>query len=461
MPSFSGKFKYIEAGGNPLQEGSCRLSFDEERFTLAPAGGTPLAGDLADIDIFSPGDYELRLKLYTGRTILLTHFAKDFQNLCRDLLEAWRTRLIQCLLLEDLEEIARFDGVAQLDASEDKLSSRAEIRLYKSNLAILPEGANGFSWRLADIDNVDFDEATYTLGLRSDQDRLILTCMAKRTREFIDKLQEAMTRFLEKSVSTLHDLFPFLTPDQTRQVADLAREGRAAPVSKLNAIHPKAEEALLQRAVDKSLKPYFTALKEKLAGEEYYCGFKFIRPEVGEEEPEEKAEETPASAPDDSDAEAPPPEEDAAGAETGEENEAEKEEPVLHWFFFPIRAGETGAHANIVAWEATSRGGRATYFFRLLPRDHAARLQDKEQASGAVQEAVRSLNRAIVLLNFRREPIYLSDDSLATQPRFHRYAIASRKIPTLRQLRASFLGRALHTGLETWQKQVQTIIARA
>jgi hypothetical protein len=456
MPSFSGKFRYFEASGALLQEGACRLAFAEESLTLTPASGAPLACDLADVDVFSPGNYELSLKLYTGRTILLTHFAKDFQNLCHDLLEAWRLRLIQCLLLEDLEEIARYDGQAQLDSAEGAFSSRAEIRLYKSNLAILPESANGFSWRLADIDSVDFDEGTYTLGLRSGQDRLILTRLAKRTREFIDKLQEAMTDILEKSASTLHELFPFLTPDQIQRTAELMKEGRAAPISILNSIHPKTEEALIQNAVDRSLRPYFDALKEQTSVHGYFAGFKFIRPEPAGEESETKGDESTVG-------EAVPPAEEqgAAGQEDAGAQGEEKGEPVLRWFFFPLKAAGASASANVVAWEASSRGGRATYFFRLLPPAQAARLQDKGQAANAVQESIRQLNRAIVLLNFRREPIYIPDDSPDAQPRFHRYAIARRKIPALRQLRASFIGRALHTSLEAWQKQVQTIISRA
>jgi len=456
MPSFSGRFKYLESGGAPLQEGPCRLAFAEEILTLTPVSGPPLALDLGDIDGFLPGDYELSLKLYTGRVILLTHYAKDFQNLCHDLLEAWRARMIQCLLLEDLEEIARFDGFAQLEAAEVSFSSRAEIRLYKSNLAILPEKATGFSWRIADIDSVDFDEATYTLGVRSGSDRLILTRLAKRTREFSGKLQETVVNISEKGASIVHALLPFLTPDQTRRVTELMKEGRAAPVSGLNAIHPKVEEALLKNAVDKALQPYFDKLKEKVTGEGYFAGFKFIRPEAGGAAPEQDAgatAETGESIP----GEIARPE----GEDDSAMNDEEETEPVLHWFFFPLKGGTAGTASNIVAWEAASRGGRATYFFRLLPPGDAPKLQDRAQAPAAILEAIRRLNNAIVLLNFRREPVYLPDASLETQPRFRRYAIAVRKIPSLRRLRASFLGRALHTTVEAWEKQVEAIIAKA
>jgi len=64
-------------------------------------------------------------------------------------------------------------------------------------------------------------------------------------------------------------------------------------------------------------------------------------------------------------------------------------------------------------------------------------------------------------LNFRWRPIYLSDEELARDPRYHRYAIAARRIPELHELRASFLGRAIHTSPESWQAQVDSILEKA
>lgn len=45
--------------------------------------------------------------------------------------------------------------------------------------------------------------------------------------------------------------------------------------------------------------------------------------------------------------------------------------------------------------------------------------------------------------------------------KYHRYAIAARRLPELRQVRASFLGRAIHSSFEAWQKQVASILAKA
>jgi hypothetical protein len=75
--------------------------------------------------------------------------------------------------------------------------------------------------------------------------------------------------------------------------------------------------------------------------------------------------------------------------------------------------------------------------------------------------AVRRLNRVLGMLNFRRRPIYLSDDELERDPQFHRYAIAARRIPELREVRAAFLGRAIHSSYDAWKTQVAAVLAKA
>lgn len=438
-----------------MQGGSCRVTLEGEALGLIPEKGAPTAFDLGDVDSFVAADYQLSLKLYTGKIILLSQFGKTYQNLCHDLLEAYRSRTLQCLLLEDLDEIERFDGHAQLDSPERSFAGHAELRLYKSNLAVLPETATGVQWRLAEIDSVTFDEPTYTLGIRSGSDRLILTKLAKRTEEFISSLQSAMNDLSDRSARILHSLFPFLDPDQFQTVANLMKEGRATAVVKLLAINSRTVPALLENTVDKHLEPYFDQLRKLTYDENYFAGFKLIRQEA-----------------EDAAAEGDPPEARAEGHEQEDEAvrapesapaDAEGErESVLHWFFFPLVSSPAAkSPGNLVAWESTSRSGRATYFFRLIPHDQADQLRDPAKAPPVIEEAIRRLNHALALLNFRREPIYLPDESLERQPRYRRHAIACRRIPVLQQLRASYLGRALHTSPEAWQNQVQTILAKS
>ena len=65
-----------------------------------------------------------------------------FGRMADELTAAWRDRTVECLLLEDLEEVARFSGAAS--------GVPAEIRIYQSNIAILPVDGLPSQWRLAD-----------------------------------------------------------------------------------------------------------------------------------------------------------------------------------------------------------------------------------------------------------------------------------------------------------------------
>jgi len=453
MADFIGKFQYLDSGGSATQEGACRAQFDAQTFTLTPESGAAMAFDLGDLDSVASADWEIRLPLYTGNTILLRQIGRAYETVAHDLLDAYRNRVLQCLLLEDMEEVARFNGTFALGSQ----SGPAEIRLFKTNLAVLPVSSQSFQWRLADVDSVRFDANSWEVTLQAGQDQLKFTKLAKRTEEFAAKLREEMSALASQTAQALHTIFPFLNPDQLQSAAGLLREGQSAPVSKLAAINTKIPAALTANAVDKDLKPYYDDLVARNGNGMLYAGFKLIRQE-DEEVSEAAAPNTQGSGPS-----------DAAGSEgssitnlptyqvtnSSASPDADASGPeVLYWFFFPIPG-------NVVAWEASSSSGRATYFFRLVEHAQAALLRDPLQAPGLIDAAVRRLNRVLGMLNFRRRPIYLSDDELEMDPKFHRYAISARRLPEVRQVRASFLGRAFHSSHEAWQGQVKTILEKA
>lgn len=431
MPAYSGKFQYRDETGNPLMMGPCQLRFDEESCTVTPASGTPITFDLGDVDCATAGEFDLQLALYTGRVLQLRQFGALFSQMAGELLGAWRDRTVKCMLLEDLEEVMRCPGTAALGASP---GGRAEIRLYKSNIAVLPAAGAPFQWRLAEVDSLAFDDAAYTITLKSSAGRLVLGKLARKTDELFGALRETLDALRAQSAATLHDLFPFLDPDRLQRLADAMPEGRSVRLASLAAVHPRIPEAFLKRAVDGHLRPYFDALGSRAAADSLMAGFKFVRKD--EAAPAEEAEDAPAEDAEESGVEETP-------LEPEEEDTPEKQ-PLFFWFFFPMAVGK--GCGNLVAWEAATGTGRATYFFRM------------EQAG--VEAAVDRITRGLALVNFRREPVYLPDASLEREPRFHRYAIASRKLADLRALRAGMAGRAIHTSIEKWTAQVEAIVAK-
>lgn len=400
MPAYSGKYHYLDERGGTLGQGPCQVTFDPETCIVTPAAGAPLAFDLGDVDRVIPAEWDLQLVLYTGHTVQLRQFGASFSRMSEELVAAWRDRTVTCLLLEDMDETGRYTGLAN--------GTPAEIRIYRSNLAVLPSGALPTQWRLADIDSALFDDAAYTLTLASGDQRIVLSKLARKTDECRGKLTDAIDELRTRSADALHRAFPFLNAGQVQRLVTAMPEGRTVSLATLASIHSKLPDALITRAVDERLKPYFDALRARSGSAPSMAGFKFVREG---DEPEALEGEADAPPPDDA-------------------------QPMFFWFFFPIPG------RDLVAWEATTGIGRATYFFR---------------AAQPVEASAQQLTRGLALVNFRREPVYLPDQSLEQTQRFHRYAIGARKLPDLRALRAAYAGRAIHSNFETWSAQVKGI----
>jgi hypothetical protein len=74
-----------------------------------------------------------------------------------------------------------------------------------------------------------------------------------------------------------------------------------------------------------------------------------------------------------------------------------------------------------------------------------------------VDAVVAALNRGLVALNFRREPVYLPVRTLETELRFRHYAIAQRRLPDLARVREAFVGRAVHAGRRAWLTRLDAL----
>jgi len=447
MATYAGQFEFASTAKGTADAGACEFSFDDRTATLVPAGGPPLVFDLGDIDRFEAGEWDIRLALHAGQTLVLRRFGKALGDLARELRDAYRGRLVQCLLVSDLDEVARFTGRVHLQSPDLACAGPAEIRLYESNLAVLPDAAAGFQWRLADLTAVEFDEASYAVVFSRLGERLTVGHLAKRTGELTEQVRSRLAALSERTARTLHALFPFLEPDQFRRAAALLRDGACAPMTKLDAVHASIRQVLIDKVVDVDLKPYVKALAERATRQEWHAGLKLIRYGGAESggplepmAPVEAAE--PAALADGGGRpeQAPASEEvrDPAIFEAGDGLE------VLYWFFFPLAAGTGGA--SHVAWEATSREGRATYLFRIQPGE-------------SVEQATAAINRGLVALNFRREPVYLDARTLESEARYRHYAVAQRKVPDMGRVRRAFAGRAIHRTPASWAKQIDAMLA--
>ncbi len=105
---------------------------------------------------------------------------------------------------------------------------------------------------------------------------------------------------------------------------------------------------------------------------------------------------------------------------------------------------------NIVILESLGEGAAATYVFRMS--------EDGQVSRDNWRQWLLAFNDSMLAVNYRREPIYLSDEALKTE-KYENYRGALHRSEGLQRLRTLFVGRAAHSGFEGWEKTIESYMA--
>jgi hypothetical protein len=126
----------------------------------------------------------------------------------------------------------------------------------------------------------------------------------------------------------------------------------------------------------------------------------------------------------------------ADAARIGQKEALKASSGLYRWFFIPVIRGNKAA----IVMEASSEGdtGRATYVFRVPGGPEAS------------EEAMDGLNYGLVMVNFRREPIFMTDEQMH-KPQNEHYLRSVERVPALAELRTNFMGKVAHTNPEAWR----------
>ena len=104
---------------------------------------------------------------------------------------------------------------------------------------------------------------------------------------------------------------------------------------------------------------------------------------------------------------------------------------------------------NAVILESLGEGAAATYVFRLglegsIPPE-------------SWRQWLLAFNDSMLAVNYRREPIYLSEEALKAE-KYEDYRGALKRSEGLRKLRALLVGRAVHSGFESWKRTIESYL---
>ncbi|MGI5850108.1 MAG: hypothetical protein ACOX8Q_08630 [Christensenellales bacterium] len=104
---------------------------------------------------------------------------------------------------------------------------------------------------------------------------------------------------------------------------------------------------------------------------------------------------------------------------------------------------------NIMIMETLGDSAAATYIFKIS--------EEREPSAQQWDEFLLAFNYSMLSVNFRREPIYLSDEALQSE-NYADYNQALKRVPELKHLRRLFIGRVIHSSSDSWKKNMDSYI---
>lgn len=396
--------------------GRCRL--EAEDLSIMTGSGEALYFSLRDITAISAADYRIHIDLTSNETLTLFDLGYKYEDFLRVLSRFRNELVIKDMLMEETLKKSGVEaefthGVPGEEGQEN--AGECEVRLYETAFVLIPEKGEIVRIPYCYLSKITREDHSLVLHTESGE-AIVLSRMGKHLDPFSRALSDALNTLSLKVQSTIKSLVPDADPRTVRETSRLMKEGLAARRSDIDSVCPRLWTEMERRIKDFDTAEEYEYLASLAQKDRMCIGLK----------------------------------RGLLGDLTGE----------YIWFLIPIYSVEPDRPGNLVAMESVSEesGSSATYFFRLVGRSDYPEFEDIEDLHRAADRFITTINRCMLAVNFRREPIYLPEERLR-EPRYHRYRIAVSRIPELRTLRAHFVGRVIHRSLDQWKGDVTQLLA--
>ena len=421
---------FINESGEEASAAECKGKINIEYLTVFPKFGNVLPFHLRDINQIETENYRITLHLASSEKLILFNLGYYFEDFLRVLTDLRNEIIIKDLLMN--ESIRKSDVETDFVYYDETKNLRqkgiGKVRLYETGLVVIPQRGEVLRVPYSNIVNVS-EESRNVRIITELGEQLLFQDMGLEFDSFLKEFSEIYNELQLKAVSSIKTLFQEIDSASLRRIASFMREGKAARRTDIEAINPRAWNALEKKIIATELNETYTFLKELARQEKICIGFK----------------------------------RGLMGNLTGE----------YIWFLVPIyKIGEKD-YGNAVAMEAIEitkeaaeeateenrkeGSGKATYFFRIVSRKDYLNYRSLEELDREVDQFIRKINQCMLDINFRREPIYLPDERL-DEPNYFKYKIAVQRIPSLKLLRNLYIGRVIHTSQEQWKNDVMNLL---
>lgn len=410
------RYSLLDSDGNEEEAGEGEGHLSEENLAVMPNLGMPLKYPLRSFSVSSTDDYRLELQCVSGETLILYHMGYKFDDFVRILVRLKnQTLLSDMLFLESLRTSGIQANFSLTNNSGQQTRGECEVRLYDTALVTLTAASEVFRLPYSFIDDVKVED--YVMTIVSELGSVLqLSHLGPKLDLLSRRLSEAMNDLALQAQTMVQEFTPDASPRVIRQAARLLRDGRAVRQESLGEVCPELWPQLEQQLDIVGIKEEYEFLS-RLS----------------------------------------PPGKTAIGVKKGLMGDITGD---YTWFLIPLYSANPQQAGNAVAMEASSEGeggGKATYFFRITGRNQYRELNDIDQLHYVARDFMSLLNICLLAINFRRQPIYITDEQLNT-PRFARYRYSVALIPELQLLRERFIGRVFHRSKEQWEQDVADLL---
>ncbi|MBU1446137.1 hypothetical protein KKD70_02650 [Patescibacteria group bacterium] len=404
------KYKKLNQSQKVVLEKDGEIVISKDGFQLKGKG----AGDVGETISFSEikewraKEDKIVFSLVSRERYVLGNVGNLFQDFLMDFVKARNQFLLKALFMTDGELVAEYEGDFEILSRYEKSLSKghARFQLYENNIVILPDVRDAFSISLNFLKVVDVDQEFYEIQLILDQGFVIfLRKLGSNFEEFVEKISGLQQQMYQKTVNNFKDIFLEFDSNTLIKLAYEMRNGKAVQEKKLK----KIGEAVLEQTKnlvlhDDLAKKHFEYFSKISDPDSVYFG---ISPQ--------------------------PPKHQSYN----------KEDLYSVWYFMGI------PEKNLVVAEITNGGYRGTYFFRII--------MEKGEPADKIEEKLLEINQALLKLKFVTTPFYKDKREL----RRSIYRFALRKLPFLRLLRRSYVGRLTPFNEVDWDKRIQDIFKKA
>ena len=352
---------------NLISQGETSLILDTEKLSLIPESGEPLLIPYRDIDKVTQGNYRIEISLVSKEKLTLFDLGYKYEDFYRNLSNLNNDIILKDLLMNETMLKSGVEAEARyIDENKaEKALGACELRIYETGLVVISEGGNFNRIPYSDLARIQIEK--YKLVLYTDyEESFIFSQMGKELDICFRMLNDLINKLSQKVQTTLKELFPQYDSSVIRKAARLMKDGRAARCIDIEAISPRLWVDLEDKLDALGIKEEYVYLKSLAQTKSMCIGIK----------------------------------RGLMGDLTGE----------YIWFLAPIFNSDHTLPGNTIAMEATTGegSGKATYFFKICERDRYLSFRNMAEIQMEADKALKRMNRNLVTINFRREPIYLT-----------------------------------------------------